>query len=103
MANITLYQMNILRECFLRYFIKKPMAKIPTTKAVIEAINKLIPESKTKPDWNKSNNFLSPDPNIIGTDSKKLNLAASSLFNPRNNPPEIVAPEREKPGTNARH
>ena len=37
-------------------------------------------------------------PNIAGIDSKKLYLAANSLFKPNINPIEIVAPDLDIPG-----
>src|SRR5699024_124086 len=42
-------------------------------------------------------------PIIIGTAKIKEYSAAAFLPTPINNPPEIVAPEREKPGNNAKH
>ncbi|MNW67511.1 hypothetical protein D3C74_461030 [compost metagenome] len=41
-------------------------------------------------------------PIIIGTDTRKVNSAAATRLIPANKPPEIVDPEREKPGHNAR-
>ena len=49
-----------------------------------------------------SRSFLSPDPTKIGTERRKLKRVASSRENPANSPPEIVAPERDIPGTSAR-
>ena len=43
-----------------------------------------------------------PAPKIVGIESKKENLAASSLFKPEKTPPEIVIPEREIPGKSAK-
>ena len=77
------------------------MASKPTTKETADPVNN---GPNTIPDAPKltSNSFLSPDPTSIGTESKKLNLTASSLESPTSNPPEIVAPERDIPGSNAR-
>jgi hypothetical protein len=42
-----------------------------------------------------------PLASIAGTLNKKENLAATSRFNPRNNPPVIVVPDLDEPGINA--
>ena len=50
---------------------------------------------------NDSNNCSNPLARTAGMLSKKENLAAESLFNPENNPPVIVVPERDAPGIKA--
>src|SRR5699024_4221702 len=42
-------------------------------------------------------------PNMIGTAIINVKSAAARCFNPINTPPEMVAPEREKPGHKAIH
>lgn len=37
-------------------------------------------------------------PSMAGIDSKKLKRAANSLSSPKNNPVDMVAPERDIPG-----
>ena len=45
----------------------------------------------------------SPEANTAGMASRKPNRAASSRSRPRNRPALMVAPERDTPGTRARH
>ncbi len=40
---------------------------------------------------------------MVGKARKKLNSAAERLSVPSNRPPAMVAPERDTPGTMARH
>lgn len=49
-------------------------------------------------DWYSSR---SPLASTAGTLNRNENRAASSLFNPLNNPPVIVVPERDAPGIKA--
>jgi len=49
----------------------------------------------------KSISAFKPAPKITGADSKKENLAASSLFNLRPKPAIMVMPERDTPGIKA--
>ena len=48
-----------------------------------------------------SKNFLKPAPAITGPAKIKANLAASSLFRPKNKPAEMVEPDLEIPGIRA--
>ena len=45
---------------------------------------------------------LIPAPRITGIPKRKANFIDSSLESPKSNPPEIVEPEREKPGIRAK-
>lgn len=66
----------------------------------------MISEDSTEansPPNDNSKTFFKPEPRMIGMERRKLKRAADSLFNLLNKPPEIVAPEREKPGTRAKH
>jgi hypothetical protein len=78
--------------------MKKCIEIIPTTKAVTEPAKRdhNIPVEAPK---STSISFFAPEPRSIGTDKRKLNLVASSRESPANNPPEIVDPDRETPGT----
>ena len=73
------------------------MLKIPTiaevTIPIITDMLKLI---------NKSLTFKIVAPNIIGVESKKVNLAAASLDTPISLAVSIVVPLLEKPGITAR-
>ena len=53
--------------------------------------------------WKASGSENSPDANTAGMASRKPNRAASSRSSPRNSPALIVAPDRDTPGTSARH
>ena len=53
--------------------------------------------------WNASGSENSPDANTAGIASRKPKRAASSRSRPRNRPALIVAPDRDTPGTSARH
>ena len=46
-------------------------------------------------------NSKTPAAKTDGNESKNENRAAVSRFNPTNNPPVIVVPERDEPGINA--
>ena len=74
----------------------------PTAKAVIKESKsgKFIISADCS--CRKSMSFFNPEPRMIGKDSKKLKRAASPRMSPKSNPPEIVEPERETPGTKAR-
>ena len=49
-----------------------------------------------------SRSFFRPEPISNGTDKRKLKRVASSRESPVKSPPEMVAPDREIPGTKAR-
>ena len=59
---------------------------------------RLISAVKYFSEWYSSNNPLAKTAGML---SRKENLAATSLFNPKNKPPVIVVPERDEPGINA--
>jgi len=71
------------------------MVKIPTRKATPTASRKLKREKLPVLSEEKVKMFA---PKRAGIERRKENRAASSLFRPKINPPEIVAPEREIPG-----
>ena len=75
----------------------------PVMKAVSEPRKSDSPKSVVSNSCLTSKSFFKPVPKSIGMDKRKLNLIASSFVRPKIYPPEIVAPEREIPGTNARH
>src|SRR3989338_1572829 len=102
-ASPILYHMKRFRLWFLRYFMRKLMDKRPTIKAVIEPRKSDKPKSVVSKSCLTSKSFLRPVPKRMGTDSKKLSRIVSSFVSPVISPPEIVAPEREIPGTKARH
>ena len=74
----------------------------PTAKAVIKESKsgKFIISADCS--FRKSKSFFKPEPRMIGKDNRKLKCAACSLVNPKIRPPEIVEPEREKPGTSVK-
>ena len=49
-----------------------------------------------------SRSLFRPEPTKMGTDKRKLKRVASSRESPVKSPPEMVAPDREIPGTKAR-
>ena len=79
------------------------MANSPVMNATRDPIKSGEPKLERNNSCLTSNTFLSPAPINIGIDNRKLNLTDSSCVNPPNKPPEIVAPDLEIPGTNARH
>lgn len=105
MLKSTLYTTNGKRDLFSRNFIKtlihaKPdrkLTKIPTKASCQKTRAVATPPT---PESNLANCNM-PAPKITGRESQNENLAESLRFKPKNNPPEIVAPEREKPGNKA--
>ena len=83
--------------------MRKWMAKRPEIKAKIEAMIREDSTCDKRPAWCRSKTFFKPEPKIIGKDRRKENLAATSLVSPANKPPEMVEPERDMPGTRAKH
>ena len=78
----------------------RPMTKAITTDTASCAPVALMPSLTG---WNASGSENSPEANTAGMASRKPNLAESARSRPRNSPALMVAPERDTPGTSARH
>lgn len=91
------YHPNILKLCFLIWFIKNFIASkdMMNATAIPSSIMDISVPVKEKPNFNI---FKALKPNITGTARKKVNSAAVTLDTPISKAPIIVAPEREVPG-----
>ena len=82
------------------YDIKKRITKIDTKNATTIPITR-IKNSRTLNASPNFTNFNRLAPNITGIAKKKVNSAATARLTPIINPPTIVAPDLEVPGSTA--